>query len=504
MDRKDKYKTSGHNVTAQRSKRRDQEAVIRKEKRDKLLSSKRIRFSEIENDCEIEDYTVEQVQELARTIQKSDKNILNSLKSLRKAFTQGSELISAFLAVDNSLRALVGHLTGNNAQLQLEAAWCITNLATGVHDDTMKVLKASAAYLITYLSGQNVQLQDQCAWALGNFSGDSQECREILRAQGIIVPMVKLLKSPISTVVQSAAFALSNLARGEQIVAEELLQAGIAPILINLLTPGNSSIDVAVEVAWVLSYLTSKPSCVPVFVSGGIVDILVHFLASLAQETPHNPQAVTPMLRSLGNVVSGPDEYGTQAMQSGALVAAMMSYLQSMHRHIKKESLWVLSNLTAGPTEHTDALIQAGILPSIMDLMSSTYDIKKEAAICLCNISHHGPDYLKSVLDSGAMEAFINIIKSPDQESVITGLQFFEMALRNFPTSKELFEVAEGVACLEALEYNCNETICRYANELLDTYFMEEGLDEDDNDDDKDNAGNDVSSWRYQDSEMTA
>lgn len=102
------------------------------------------------------------------------------------------------------------------------------------------------------------------------------------------------------------------------------------------------------------------------------------------------------------------------------------------------------------------------------------------------------------------MEAFINIIKSPDQESVITGLQFFEMALRNFPTSKELFEVAEGVACLEALEYNCNETICRYANELLDTYFMEEGLDEGDNDDDKDNAGNVVSSWRYQDCEMTA
>ena len=204
MDRKDQYKTSGHNLTAQRSKRRGQEAEIRKEKREKLLSSKRIRLSEIENDCEVEDYTVEQVQELAKTIQKSDKNILNSLKSLRKAFAQGSELISVFVAADNSLRALVGYLTGNNAQLQLEAAWCITNLATGVHDDTMKVLKASAAYLITYLSGQNVQLQDQCAWALGNFSGDSQECRDILRAQGIIVPMVNLLKVLISIVYLSA------------------------------------------------------------------------------------------------------------------------------------------------------------------------------------------------------------------------------------------------------------------------------------------------------------
>ena len=194
MDRRDQYKISGLDVASHRTKRRDQEAQIRKEKREQLLSSKRIRFSDVGGDREEQDYTTDQVQELAKAIQKSDKNDLNNLKSLRKAFAQGSELISAFLKVDNSLRAMVGHLTSNNAQFQLEAAWCITNLATGVHEDTMKVLKASAAYLITYLSGQNIQLQDQCAWALGNFSGDSQECRDILRAQGIITPMVNLLK----------------------------------------------------------------------------------------------------------------------------------------------------------------------------------------------------------------------------------------------------------------------------------------------------------------------
>lgn len=503
MNRRDQYKTSGINVASQRSKRRDQEAEIRKEKREKLLSSKRIRFSEIESDCDVEDFTVEQVQELARAIQKADKNNLNNLKSLRKAFAQGSELISAFLRVENSLRSMVGHLTGNNAQFQFEAAWCITNLATGDHEDTMKVLKASAAYLITYLNGQNVQLQDQCAWALGNFSGDSQECRDMLRAQGIVVPMVNLLKSPVSTVVQSAAFALSNLARGEQIIAEEMLQAGIVPSIISLLTPGHSSIDVASEVAWMLSYLTSKPDCVAVFVSGGIIAILISLLGLLAQETPHNSQAVTPMLRSLGNIVSGPDEYSTQAVHSGELVVALMSFLQSPHRHIKKESLWVLSNLTAGPKQHIDVFTQAGTVPLVMDLMSSTFDIKKEASICLCNIAHHGAEYLKNVLDAGAMNAFINIIKSPDQDTIVTGLQFIEMALRNFPASKELFEVGEGIACLEALEYSCNETVAQYANELLDTYFMEQEADDGDGDGRDENDEGGASSWRYQDSEMT-
>lgn len=79
-----------------------------------------------------------------------------------------------------------------------------------------------------------------------------------------------------------------------------------------------------------------------------------------------------------GNIASGPDEYGTQAMQSGELVIAMTSFLESTHRHIKKESLWVLSNLTAGPTEHIDAFIQAGTLPLVVNLMSSTFDIRKE------------------------------------------------------------------------------------------------------------------------------
>ena len=76
--------------------------------------------------------------------------------------------------------------------------------------------------------------------------------------------------------------------------------------------------------------------------------------------------------------MSGPDEYGSLAMKSGELINALMLYMKSAHRHIKKESLWVLSNLTAGPAQHIDMLIQAGILPLIVELLSATFDIKKE------------------------------------------------------------------------------------------------------------------------------
>ena len=85
-----------------------------------------------------------------------------------------------------------------------------------------------------------------------------------------------------------------------------------------------------------------------------------------------------------GNIVSGPDEFSVLALHDGKLVTAMTCYLQSTHRHIKKETLWVLSNLTAGPTEHITTLLHAGVLPLVIHLLSSTFDIKKE--VCL-NVS---------------------------------------------------------------------------------------------------------------------
>lgn len=96
-----------------------------------------------------------------------------------------------------------------------------------------------------------------------------------------------------------------------------------------------------------------------------------------------------------------------------------------------------------------------------------------QAALTLCNIAYHSPEFLRVILDNSGMTGFVNVLKSHDQDTVLTGLQFVEMALRIFPDSKQSFEEAEGVACLEGLEYNCNETLRQYANELLDNYFME-------------------------------
>ena len=72
------------------------------------------------------------------------------------------------------------------------------------------------------------------------------------------------------------------------------------------------------------------------------------------------------------------------------------------------------------------------------------------------------------------MEPFVNVLKSANPDIISYGLQFIDMAFKIVPESRDGFEQAEGVACLEALEYNCNAHIAEHANTILDTYFMEE------------------------------
>ena len=195
MERKRLYKSASETVNALRARRREQQSGVWKEKREKILSFKRFRFEDKEDSSELNDLTVEEVAVIGKSVQKHGPNILKDLQRLRKAFTQGSEFGDAFITqLDGALEALVRYLTGNDAELQIEAAWCLTNLAGATQQHASRILKATGAYLITYLKGQNVQLVDLCAWTLGNLAGDSEECRRMLRDQGAVDPLLNLLK----------------------------------------------------------------------------------------------------------------------------------------------------------------------------------------------------------------------------------------------------------------------------------------------------------------------
>ncbi|CAG8701911.1 1489_t:CDS:10, partial [Acaulospora morrowiae] len=457
---KAKYKRNSISKSPEeaRQKRIELDAQVRRKHREQLITAKRFKhhlddFKEDDAESEF-DLSQQDIEKLKSGLNSSSRDLrLSSLKNLSTYLVDPPETLRSFIIEGNCIDILTKFISGIDPDEQLQATWCITNIAAGSKELCQKAL-ATVPYLISFLDGENI---DQAAWTIGNIAVEGSECRDLLRANGVLFPLIKLLNSQDINLVQTACFALSNLARGPNAKLEEFFSAGITQHLMRHLKTEEMS-EVVSEISWVLTYLTScdNDKYSQDLLKEGLAPLLVKHMRPLLNRGP----LALPLIRTFGNIAGGPDDNTDIIINQPDFLPCMIEYVQSDCRPVKKESLWVMSNITAARLSGVlIKVFDAGFIPILSTIATHTnFDIRKEAAYSLLNIASHGEEYMKSLSHQELIPGkdqlvhrFLEFIRSQDVDLIRLGLSYVELLLTQIPDGKQLLERMHGIDALESV-----------------------------------------------------
>ncbi|CAD6216609.1 unnamed protein product [Miscanthus lutarioriparius] len=389
-------------------------------------------------------------------------------------------------------------------QLQMEAAWVLTNIAAS--DYTLLVAECGAVpRLVELLGSPNANIRHQAIWCLGNIAADMASCRDILFDHGALTPLLSQFREDMKIpVLRTAMWALSNLCFGK--LPAEVQVKPILEIISQLIHSADEKI--LADACWTLYYICGgKGDAVQDVLDAGVCPQLVNLLMHASANV------LLPVIMALARISAGDDKQVEVLIENGILNWLAQLLARNYPKNVKKQACLIVSNIAAGSKDQIQAVIDADIItPLIVLLRTSETDIKKEAAWAISNAASGvqvikfmfwhtelnmviSNDWLpfgcRYLVSRGCLEPLCSILTYKDPDLLYTCLEGLENILQAGEAGKkgeesgtnpyaEFILECGGLEKLEGLQDVDSDRIYELVMKLLQSYWEEEVSESDD------------------------
>ncbi|KAF8077049.1 hypothetical protein N665_1066s0011 [Sinapis alba] len=480
--RRNRYKVA---IDAEEGRRRreDHMVEIRKNKREENLQKKRREGISAAPQTG-EDCLTENLADIVGGIWSEDSNLqLEKTTLLRKLLSIVHNPPIVDVIQSGVVPRVVTFLSRvDSPKLQFEAAWMLTNIASGTSENTNVIIESGAIPIFIHLlSSASEEVREQAVWALGNVAGDSPKCRDLVLSFGAMLPLLSQFNEHTKlSMLRNATWTLSNFCRWKPQPSFEQTSPAL-PVLKTVVQSTDD--EVLTDACWTLAYLSDNTNeHIQAVIDAGVVPRIIQLLAHTS------PAVMIPALRTIGNIITG-DDLQTQTVLDHQVLPSLLALVTKTYKkNVKKEACWVISNITAGSSNQIQAVIEAGIIQALVWVQQNEeFEVKKEAAWAISNATFVGThDQIKFMVSRGCIRPLCDLLTCPDTSIVRVCLEALENimvigeALKSKGQTGEenlfatLVEEAGGLEKIENLQSHDNDDIYQKSVKILESYWTED------------------------------